>query len=328
MSKDSASMIVAQEVTEDWISKNVYPKMDKTVAKHIKDDYEEFSKTTKYYHSDNKKTDKWLSKANVLCDRLTLRAYDIRTKNKDHQRNMEEKYGVKMTEEDEKFYEDNCHGKYVATCTNTVPEKWKRKKKRDSSRRASAEKRQKKEHEQKEMETSRRLGEAGDSDSSVPENIQDETYSANIPVPSTPSTSRSTRSNPTTPTTTTSPSQHIKSDNPSVFPVVNVRKSRKMLNENLVWCIVQCSADYKVSYNDLAGVIVRVANMVFGQTWTLSGFATEKDNENDVNDSSSYCSDEDDDKDQSNSKRRRKSTKDLTNVFPSRRCVQMYLEDG
>ena len=41
---------------------------------------------------------------------------------------------VKMTQDDENFYLDNCHGEYVAICTNTVPGDWKKKKKREETR--------------------------------------------------------------------------------------------------------------------------------------------------------------------------------------------------
>ena len=49
MSKDDVSQIVVEEVIQDRISKNVYPKIEKAVAMQIKGDYEEFLlKTVKY----------------------------------------------------------------------------------------------------------------------------------------------------------------------------------------------------------------------------------------------------------------------------------------
>ena len=59
MSRDDASKIVASELREDWIDKNVYPAEMRTVAKKIKDDYEQFRELRK-------------SECNVPKLRLTL----------------------------------------------------------------------------------------------------------------------------------------------------------------------------------------------------------------------------------------------------------------
>ena len=68
------------------------------------------------------------------------RAYDIRAKSSDYQKKLEAEFGVKMTDEDEAFYVNNCKGNYTATCKDTVSSSWTRKKKREQARNESAEK--------------------------------------------------------------------------------------------------------------------------------------------------------------------------------------------
>ena len=58
--------------------------------------------------------------------------------------------------------------------------------------------------------------------------------------------------------------------------------------------------------------------MVFCQNWTLSGMETEVDDADDDNDEDIETQPE----------KTHKSAKDLISVFPSRRCIQMYVEDG
>jgi len=58
ISKNDASNVVAEEVCDDWISKNVYPKKLRSVAKQIKSDYDTFLTMAKYERNTSKpKTD-------------------------------------------------------------------------------------------------------------------------------------------------------------------------------------------------------------------------------------------------------------------------------
>ena len=129
ISKNDASKTVAFEIRNDWISKNVYPLTECAVAKKIRDDYETLMVLVRYKHTRHKKDDKWTEKAKNFNDATCAHVYDIRTKNIDFQRSLEAETGVKMTDEDENFYFDNCYGGYVAMCTPTVPKAWTRKKK-------------------------------------------------------------------------------------------------------------------------------------------------------------------------------------------------------
>ena len=121
ISKNDASKTVAFEIRNDWISKNVYPLTERAVAKKIRDDYETLMALVRYERTSHKKDDKWTEKAKNFNNTMCAHAYDIRTENIDFQRSLEAETGVKMTDEDENFYLDNCYGDYVAICTHTVP---------------------------------------------------------------------------------------------------------------------------------------------------------------------------------------------------------------
>ena len=124
ISKNDASKTVAFEIRNGWISKNVYPLTERAMAKKIRDDYETLMVLVRYERTSHKKDDKWTEKAKNFNDAMCAHAYDIRTKNID----ILEETGVKMTDEDENFYLDNCYGDYLAICTATVSKAWTRKK--------------------------------------------------------------------------------------------------------------------------------------------------------------------------------------------------------
>ena len=46
-------------------------------------------------------------------------------------------------------------------------------------------------------------------------------------------------------------------------------------------CTVQCLADYKVSLNDLTGIIVNTANIIFNQNWEKEDDVAAEENEYD-----------------------------------------------
>lgn len=101
-------------------------------------------------------------------------------------------------------------------------------------------------------------------------------------------------------------------------------------------CAVECSSDYKVSWEDLVVIIVDTANIIFPLEWKKeSNFDENSDNAEGVSEiktevESSDESDLDDDtkKDQSTGRKRRRSDLDKTYVFPSRRCLNNWLEDA
>ena len=86
----------------------------------IRDDYETLMALVRYERTSHKNDDKWTEKAKNFNDAMCAHAYDIKTKNIDFQRSLEAETGVKMTDEDENFYLDNCYGDYVAICAPTA----------------------------------------------------------------------------------------------------------------------------------------------------------------------------------------------------------------
>ena len=143
ISANDGSKTVAEELCNKWIEKNVYPSQERNVAKKIKTDYEQFKNLCNQYSSkqfEKKKNQAWYDRVKAFNTSMTKNAHDIRTKSQQWQKKLEDKYGVKMTEEDEAYYIDNCHGNYAATCQPSVSSSWMEKKKRDGQRRQSAEK--------------------------------------------------------------------------------------------------------------------------------------------------------------------------------------------
>ena len=127
ISQVDAKNIVAKELVDDWISKNIYPLHEKNVAKKMREDYCNFQVFLKKYRNTNYKKTKeiWNKKVDDFNRRLTANAFDIRTTDKAYQSKMEFTSGVKMVEEDELFYLDNCCGSYTATCnTSTTSRAW------------------------------------------------------------------------------------------------------------------------------------------------------------------------------------------------------------
>ena len=116
----------------------------------------------------------------------------------------------------------------------------------------------------------------------------------------------------------------MEEDQPTKFPRINVKTARKTINEKLMACVVQCLSEFKVSQNDVAGIIIHSANMVFDQDWYLSSEAESFDDDEDSSDDEEHIVDSAG----PSKKRQGKSCRDLSNVFPSCRCIRMYLEDA
>ena len=142
-------------------------------------------------------------------------------------------------------------------------------------------------------------------------------------IPTTPTSSRQTRSNPVTP----SSSSHDDKAELKYFPDVKIKTGRRTLNEALVRCIVQCVAEFKVSHADISGIIVRSANMILGQNWQISSDEN-VDEDNEANQSDDDSGDENTATSSTTLTRKRKSVGDLIYIFPSKRCISMYLQDA
>ena len=311
-----ASKIVAKKVRTEWIEKNVYPLHETNVTKKIHGTYCIFRDYCKQYNNEkhSKKAD-WYERVNKFNTSMTKNAYDIRTPDKNYQKNQEKHHKVKITDEDEAFYEDNCNGEYIAICSTTVPKSWVKQKKRKENRNVTLEKK-------KNQLVSMHISDKHFSDtesSETDENLSDE-FHVILPVEDMSSTAGAT-----SPIKTRQTMEQCQSNDhqPPVVPEIRIRKSRKQINEKVIRCAIQSLADYKVSLRDLSGIIVHVANIIFDQKWKLQNELNEEgdgemsDEEEETEDNPEFVR-----------PKLRKVNTDLENVFPSRRSLNRYLQDA
>ena len=90
---------------------------------------------------------------------------------------------------------------------------------------------------------------------------------------------------------------------------------------------MQCVSEFKVSHADISGIIVRSANMIFAQNWQTSSDEN-VDEDDEVNQSDDDSGDENTATSITTLIRKRKSVGDLTYIFPSKRCISIYLQDA
>ena len=179
-----------------------------------------------------------------------------------------------MTDEEVKFYENNCKGSYTYTCTNNVSQKWKKQRDRLLKRKASAEDKVKKSKEltQEEKKSKKRQ---------YDELLEDVEATCDDPTDSSFKVAASEFK-----MKTRSTSLDMNEGNDVKFPPVYTRSGYRVMNESLMRCATQCLAEYKVSANDLSGIMIKTANIIFGQQWELND-ETEvdgDDNDDDDND--------------------------------------------
>ena len=90
---------------------------------------------------------------------------------------------------------------------------------------------------------------------------------------------------------------------------------------------MQCVSEFKVSHADISGIIVRSANMILGQNWQISSDENvdqdDKANQSDVDSGGENTATS-----STTLIQKRKSIGDLTYIFPSKRCIPMYLQDA
>ena len=283
ISVNEGSTILAAELCDKWIKKNVYPNQERHVAKKIKNDYEHFKNLCNQLGSKKtKKSQKWHKRATDFNTSMTKNAYDIRTKSQEWQKKLEDMYGVKMTQEDELYYIDNCHGSYSATCPSSASSKWTRKKNREDKRHQSVERKReqqqnrKKETTQKKLEYDNALSGSSDHESQSP---QDPTFESPLPSCSTYLEDFFINTRSSVPSSTPENECRSSQESQTNFPKViafntsfyrfSGSNSQKDINEQIIRCTVQCLADYKVSPSDLSGIIVNTANIFFGHEWDL-----------------------------------------------------------
>jgi len=110
------------------------------------------------------------------------------------------------------------------------------------------------------------------------------------------------------------------------FPDVDVRSGTNSIDEKLGRAFIICNAKYRVSVEDLRGIFLTVANIVFGQEWV--GKSEMVNGEvSDVSDDDEGGSTDDDDSAVAPKRRRRVRMNDnLKKVLPSRRTFNRWLK--
>ena len=121
-SKEWAATQVAEELCEHWIWCNVLPKYQKNVTKMILKIYEDFKKILGFNKS--KQTENWVQDKVIPYMESLEQGLDIRTMDADFRKKQEETYGVKETQDEESFLEDQIKGKRVGHCDGFVDRKW------------------------------------------------------------------------------------------------------------------------------------------------------------------------------------------------------------
>ena len=91
--------------------------------------------------------------------------------------------------------------------------------------------------------------------------------------------------------------------------------------------IVELRDAESLSYEPDVEDIIRSANMIFGQNWQISSDEN-VDEDDEANQSDDDSGDENIATSNNTLIRKRKSVGDLSYIFPSKRCISMYLQDA
>ena len=121
-SKEWAAEHVAEELCEHWIWCNIYPKHTKNTTKLVLSLYHEFKKlqaTPK-----DRRTNKWVEVKVQPFMKYLEEGLDIRTLDIAYRKKQEEQHGVKETEMENAFWEDQMRGNKIGHCDGFVDRKW------------------------------------------------------------------------------------------------------------------------------------------------------------------------------------------------------------
>ena len=122
-SKEWAASRVSEELCEHWIWCNIYPKQVKNVNKMILNLYIDFKKLQST--PKDRRTDKWVSeKVQPYIKSLAEEGLDIQTLDTDYRKKLEKHYGVKETDMEVEFWEEQMRGRRIGHCDGFVDRKW------------------------------------------------------------------------------------------------------------------------------------------------------------------------------------------------------------
>lgn len=206
-------------------------------------------------------------------ERMCDRAYDIRCTDPNYEKQLAERNGVKMTQNDIDFYEDNCkpHGTYTYYCSSSIPRDWVRQVQRKQQREESERKKSVSMEEENTHQEHVNMMEMRNSLMEIESEDLDQTRTKTYGTHVEDEVLR--RPSPTRNTNTVTGSE----DSRSEFPKVKIRTGRKRLSEPVKRCLVQCLSKYKVTVEDLTGIAVDIGNMIFGQSWAKEARGGEDD---------------------------------------------------
>ena len=119
--KQTAARRVSINLIDQWIHCNVYTKADQNVQNQIIKLYTEFEELKKTPYP--RRTDKWKDKVKVFHDRVSTSLFDIFTPDARRLKRLELFYGVRMTEEEYEFLEDQRHHRKMI-CEDQVDRQW------------------------------------------------------------------------------------------------------------------------------------------------------------------------------------------------------------
>ena len=248
ISNEEVCKTVAKELATFWIFiGNLYPKTEKNIAKKIQKDYNELKRLQSY----PKKTCKKYLSDIVIFNTNMSKGYDIRSEDKAYEKRLENEFGVKVTAEEELYYQNNCFGDWTAKSMGIDP-KWLKKKNRNELRKYCED--QKLLKIQKDMEIQKDLNISEIATAMIDDDIHTDTEGG-----ATFSCSLNSRKDKLL----NSSSENI---NPN-FPQIPIRTNFKTLNEVIIRCIVQISADYNLPPSTASSILCDVGNTVFHQNW-------------------------------------------------------------
>ena len=251
ISNDEACKTVAKELATFWIFiGNLYPKTEANITRHLLNDFAELKRLQSYPKKQNKK---YLTDVEVFNQKMS-NGYNIRSDDKLYEKRLEKEYGVKVTAEEELYYKDNCFGAWNARSTGIDP-KWLKRKNRDELRKYREEQKLLKQNKEKEFQDELNKSELNAS-------ICDIDFDEDV-IPSQCSNSGSSDMHSKLQYSSQNPAIENKKD----FLQIPIRKGHKTLNEVIIRCIVQISADYNLPPTTAANILCDVGNTVFQQNW-------------------------------------------------------------
>ena len=366
ISRADAYITVAEELSEFWIfALNIYPVTRPAIVTMLRDSYEGRKGTKNKeavaglvsllkYPVEKRKAN-WEQMMEKFNNK-NITGFDIRSFDVRRVKDLENKHEVKMKEEDVKLYQDNCKLK-VCKCDWKAPLKcaacprqmytsdevdlewrqWAERRKADRNTVDSLKEKDLKDKEKmKVVNTDQALGEIDPESSSHMEidDKSDETFT--LPTVS----GLSLQSKMSGIGLRSSSSSALSSSDSVAFPKIPLRFGRRSLNPKVMRAMVHCQATYKVSDNDIEGLFVDVANMVFDQDWKKGDTKDFNENEFDedeevyelqeesVSQKRHTIVDEEGNNVETPPRKRRRVQADLTNHFPTRATRRRYLKHG